>query len=79
MSSKLVSFFKQLGVHHVFDIAFSRDISLLERYIASCCHHFLTLLSAKEFVERFRNSSKAGSIPMLASACPGKQKERERE
>jgi iron only hydrogenase large subunit-like protein len=57
MSSKLVSFFKSLGVHYVFDITFSRDISLME--------------SACEFVERFNNTTKPGSLPMLASACPG--------
>lgn len=57
MSSKLVSFLKQLGIHFVFDITFSRDISLIE--------------SAQEFVRRFQGSSNPGSMPMLASACPG--------
>lgn len=38
---RLVAFFKQhLGVHHVFDTTFSRDLSLVE--------------SAREFVERYR-------------------------
>lgn len=58
-SSKLVSFFKGLGVHYVFDTTFSRDFSLIE--------------SAHEFIRRYRSSSGSatGSLPMLASACPG--------
>ncbi|KAI8050216.1 iron hydrogenase [Syncephalis plumigaleata] len=55
----------QLGVHHVLDTSFSRDISLLE--------------SAREFTERFRRwtneqgapVSEQHGMPMLASACPG--------
>ncbi|KAI9591087.1 cytosolic Fe-S cluster assembly factor [Syncephalis fuscata] len=56
---------KHMGVHHVLDTSFSRDISLLE--------------SAREFTERFRRwkdengaaISEQHSMPMLASACPG--------
>jgi iron only hydrogenase large subunit-like protein len=56
----------QLGVHHILDTSFSRDISLLE--------------SAREFTERFRRwtneqgapVSEQHGMPMLASACPGK-------
>ncbi|KND01864.1 iron-sulfur cluster assembly protein NAR1 [Spizellomyces punctatus DAOM BR117] len=56
---RLLWFFKQfLGVHYVFDTAFSRDFSLLE--------------SAKEFVRRYRQHRATGGVlPMLASACPG--------
>ncbi|KAI8081275.1 iron hydrogenase, partial [Halteromyces radiatus] len=39
---RLVTFFKQhLGAHHVFDIAYARDLSLVE--------------TAKEFIERYRH------------------------
>uniref|UniRef100_A0A8C9T118 Nuclear prelamin A recognition factor-like n=1 Tax=Scleropages formosus TaxID=113540 RepID=A0A8C9T118_SCLFO len=55
---RLTAFFKNLGVHHVFDTGFSRTFSLLE--------------SQREFVERFRRSEQdKKSLPMLASACPG--------
>uniref|UniRef100_A0A8C0Q595 Cytosolic iron-sulfur assembly component 3 n=2 Tax=Canis lupus familiaris TaxID=9615 RepID=A0A8C0Q595_CANLF len=55
---KLTAFFKKIGVHYVFDTAFSRNFSLLE--------------SQREFVQRFReqtNSTQA--LPVLTSACPG--------
>ncbi|XP_069037075.1 cytosolic Fe-S cluster assembly factor narfl isoform X2 [Lepisosteus oculatus] len=55
---RLTSFFKNLGVHHVFDTSFSRTFSLLE--------------SQKEFVERFsRQEQDRTALPMLTSACPG--------
>ncbi|TNN66143.1 Cytosolic Fe-S cluster assembly factor narfl [Liparis tanakae] len=55
---RLTSFFKGLGVHHVFDTSFSRTFSLLE--------------SQREFVERFqRKEQDSKSLPMLTSACPG--------
>ncbi|RCI00018.1 hypothetical protein CU097_013230 [Rhizopus azygosporus] len=94
---RLVHFFKNiLGVHHVFDIAFTQDLSLVE--------------TAREFVDRFREymanggeaaekaiyeqqqqeesaggrparargargqsrkTGESGSMPMLASSCPG--------
>ncbi|KAJ3019896.1 hypothetical protein HKX48_001620 [Thoreauomyces humboldtii] len=66
---RLLWFFKTfLGVHHVFDVAFSRDMALLE--------------SAKEFVRRYRmhhgtqipmpgTPKKGPVLPMLASSCPG--------
>ncbi|XP_077412628.1 cytosolic Fe-S cluster assembly factor narfl [Vanacampus margaritifer] len=55
---RLTSFFKGLGVHHVFDTSFSRTFSLLE--------------SQREFVERFqRKEQDSRSLPMLTSACPG--------
>ncbi|CAO3624879.1 unnamed protein product [Cunninghamella blakesleeana] len=39
---RLITFFKhQLGAHHVFDIAFARDLSLVE--------------STKEFIQRYKN------------------------
>ncbi|XP_065909503.1 cytosolic Fe-S cluster assembly factor narfl-like [Dysidea avara] len=56
-TGKLVKFLKQLGVNYVFDVTFSRDFSLIE--------------SAREFLRRYRKSKEVGSIPMLASACPG--------
>ncbi|OCT61749.1 cytosolic Fe-S cluster assembly factor narfl [Xenopus laevis] len=57
-AQKLTSFFKQLGVHHVFDTTFSRNFSLLE--------------SQREFIQRFkRQKEDKKSLPMLASACPG--------
>ncbi|XP_045396990.1 cytosolic iron-sulfur assembly component 3 isoform X4 [Lemur catta] len=55
---KLTAFFKTLGVHFVFDTAFSRNFSLLE--------------SQREFVRRFRGQADSTqALPMLASACPG--------
>ncbi|XP_054614921.1 cytosolic Fe-S cluster assembly factor narfl [Dunckerocampus dactyliophorus] len=55
---RLTSFFKGLGVHHVFDTSFSRTFSLLE--------------SQREFVERFqRKEQDSKALPMLTSACPG--------
>ncbi|KAM9392831.1 cytosolic Fe-S cluster assembly factor narfl [Pholidichthys leucotaenia] len=55
---RLTSFFKGLGVHHVFDTSFSRTFSLLE--------------SQREFVERFQRKEQDNkSLPMLTSACPG--------
>uniref|UniRef100_A0A3Q4AY67 Iron hydrogenase small subunit domain-containing protein n=1 Tax=Mola mola TaxID=94237 RepID=A0A3Q4AY67_MOLML len=55
---RLTSFFKGLGVHHVFDTSFSRTFSLLE--------------SQREFVERFQRKEQDNkSLPMMTSACPG--------
>ncbi|KAM9843194.1 cytosolic Fe-S cluster assembly factor narfl [Aulostomus maculatus] len=55
---RLTSFFKSLGVHHVFDTSFSRTFSLLE--------------SQREFLERFqRKELDSKALPMLTSACPG--------
>ncbi|XP_064178931.1 cytosolic Fe-S cluster assembly factor narfl isoform X1 [Anguilla rostrata] len=55
---RLTAFFKNLGVHHVFDTGFSRTFSLLE--------------SQREFVERFQRKDRdKKALPMLASACPG--------
>ncbi|XP_056144730.1 cytosolic Fe-S cluster assembly factor narfl [Lampris incognitus] len=55
---RLTSFFKGLGVHHVFDTGFSRTFSLLE--------------SQREFIERFqRKEYDKKSLPMMTSACPG--------
>jgi len=31
-TGKLAKFLKQLGVNYVFDVTFSRDFSLIERY-----------------------------------------------
>ncbi|KAF3700223.1 Cytosolic Fe-S cluster assembly factor NARFL Iron-only hydrogenase-like protein 1 [Channa argus] len=55
---RLTSFFKGLGVHHVFDTSFSRTFSLLE--------------SQREFVKRFQRKDQDNkALPMLTSACPG--------
>ncbi|KAI8927537.1 iron hydrogenase [Entophlyctis helioformis] len=64
---RLMWFLKtHLGVDHVFDVAFARDLSLVE--------------SAREFVRRYKASSgqqqqqqqqRQQPLPMLASACPG--------
>ncbi|RXN02089.1 Cytosolic Fe-S cluster assembly factor NARFL [Acipenser ruthenus] len=55
---RLTTFFKNLGVHHVFDTTFSRNFSLLE--------------SQREFVERFhRQAEDKKALPLLASSCPG--------
>ncbi|KAM6155540.1 cytosolic iron-sulfur assembly component 3 isoform 1-T1 [Rhynchocyon petersi] len=55
---KLTSFFKKLGVHFVFDTAFSRNFSLIE--------------SQHEFLQRFRSRTNGGqALPLLTSACPG--------
>ncbi|XP_006897523.1 PREDICTED: cytosolic Fe-S cluster assembly factor NARFL [Elephantulus edwardii] len=57
-AKKLTSFFKKLGVHYVFDTAFSRNFSLIE--------------SQCEFLQRFRSQKDGGqSLPLLTSACPG--------
>ncbi|XP_075686699.1 cytosolic iron-sulfur assembly component 3 [Rhinoderma darwinii] len=57
-AQKLTSFFKQLGVHYVFDTSFSRNFSLLE--------------SQREFIQRYkRQQEDKKSLPMMASACPG--------
>ncbi|XP_066498313.1 cytosolic Fe-S cluster assembly factor narfl isoform X1 [Hoplias malabaricus] len=58
LARRLTAFFKNLGVHYVFDTGFSRTFSLLE--------------SQKEFLERFaRKEEDKKALPMLASACPG--------
>ncbi|XP_074512892.1 cytosolic Fe-S cluster assembly factor narfl isoform X1 [Sebastes fasciatus] len=55
---RLTSFFKGLGVHHVFETTYSRTFSLLE--------------SQREFVERFkRKEQDSKRLPMMTSACPG--------
>eukprot|EP01126_Amoeba_proteus_P049729 TRINITY_DN5831_c0_g1_i1.p1 TRINITY_DN5831_c0_g1~~TRINITY_DN5831_c0_g1_i1.p1 ORF type:complete len:492 (-),score=84.40 TRINITY_DN5831_c0_g1_i1:257-1732(-) len=61
---KLTTMLLRLGVHHVFDISFARQISLLE--------------SSKEFINRKNKSLKGGDssngclpLPMIISACPG--------
>jgi len=56
-AGKITTFFKQLGVNYVFDTTFSRELSLLE--------------SCREFVHRYESRAVPGSLPMLASACPG--------
>ncbi|XP_071813474.1 cytosolic Fe-S cluster assembly factor narfl-like [Apostichopus japonicus] len=56
-AKKLTGFFKDLGVHHVLDTTFSRNFSLVE--------------SGEEFLRRYKEKSAKGSLPMLASACPG--------
>ncbi|XP_074135845.1 cytosolic iron-sulfur assembly component 3 isoform X1 [Sminthopsis crassicaudata] len=57
-AKKLTAFFKNRGVHYVFDTTFSRNFSLLE--------------SQQEFVQRFRRRTESKqALPMLASACPG--------
>ncbi|CAB1448074.1 unnamed protein product [Pleuronectes platessa] len=55
---RLTSFFKSIGIHHVFDTSFSRTFSLLE--------------SQREFMERLqRKEQDSKALPMLTSACPG--------
>uniref|UniRef100_A0A8C5Q6H7 Cytosolic iron-sulfur assembly component 3 n=1 Tax=Leptobrachium leishanense TaxID=445787 RepID=A0A8C5Q6H7_9ANUR len=56
-AKKLNTFFKQIGVHHVFDTTFARNFSLLE--------------SQREFIRRFERQKEEKTLPMLASACPG--------
>ncbi|CAL1541927.1 unnamed protein product [Lymnaea stagnalis] len=57
-AKKLTSFFKRLGVHHVFDTSFARNFSLIES-----CHEFIRRYNASE--------TEKSSLPMLSSACPG--------
>lgn len=67
---KLTTFLKSLGVKAVFDTSCSRDLVLIE--------------SCNEFVRRYKEASSDGdddgensqssSLPLLSSACPGKQK-----
>ncbi|KAM3864306.1 cytosolic Fe-S cluster assembly factor narfl [Diretmus argenteus] len=55
---RLTSFFKGIGVHHVFDTSFSRTFSLLE--------------NQREFIERFQKKEQdRTALPMLTSSCPG--------
>ena len=55
---KLTRFFKDLGVHYVFDTTLARNFSLIE--------------IQKEFVQKYLNNSDANKVtPLLASACPG--------
>ncbi|XP_004705841.1 cytosolic iron-sulfur assembly component 3 [Echinops telfairi] len=55
---KLTAFFKKIGVHRVFDTAFSRNFSLLE--------------SQREFVRRYRSQPDTRqALPVLAATCPG--------
>ncbi|ETE66618.1 Cytosolic Fe-S cluster assembly factor NARFL, partial [Ophiophagus hannah] len=57
-AKKLTAFFKNLGVHFVFDTTFTRNFSLLE--------------NQREFVQRFqRRVEDKKALPMLAAACPG--------
>jgi len=43
--------------------------------VVCCCYHLLmnmhVFCSAREFLRRYRKSKEVGSLPMLASACPG--------
>ncbi|KAJ2611195.1 Cytosolic Fe-S cluster assembly factor nar1 [Coemansia sp. RSA 1365] len=61
VAKRMTAVLKTMGVDHVFDSAFSRDLTLIE--------------SAREFVERFRKSDgqvgSETSLPVLASWCPG--------
>ncbi|KAJ2358011.1 Cytosolic Fe-S cluster assembly factor nar1 [Coemansia sp. RSA 2618] len=66
VAKKMTAILKSMGVDYVFDSAFARDITLIE--------------SAREFVERYRaakeceglsQSGNEGSLPVLASWCPG--------
>ncbi|KAK2491589.1 hypothetical protein MC885_016350 [Smutsia gigantea] len=58
IAGKLTAFFKKIGVHYVFDTAFSRNFSLLE--------------SQREFVRRFRGQADhRQALPVLTSVCPG--------
>lgn len=55
-AQKLTKYFKDLGVHYVFDITFARNFSLIE--------------IQKEFVEKY-SASPTKVTPLLTSACPG--------
>ncbi|KAJ2003723.1 Cytosolic Fe-S cluster assembly factor nar1 [Coemansia thaxteri] len=61
VAKRMTAVLKEMGVDHVFDSAFTRDLTLVE--------------SAREFVERFRGSKgQMGdglSLPVLSSWCPG--------
>lgn len=55
---KLTRFFKDLGVHYVFDTTSARNFSLIE--------------IQKEFVEKYQdNHTQTKVAPLLTSACPG--------
>ncbi|KAJ1968580.1 Cytosolic Fe-S cluster assembly factor nar1 [Dispira parvispora] len=63
-AQRITAALKQLGVDHVFDTSFARDLSLLK--------------IGQEFVDRFQTKQSSGGassndnpLPMLASACPG--------
>ena len=59
-AAKLTSYLKRRGVDFVFDTTFAREFSLVE--------------SSREFVRRYRRrESDPTALPMLTSACPGKQ------
>ncbi|KAJ1956603.1 Cytosolic Fe-S cluster assembly factor nar1 [Linderina pennispora] len=55
VAQRMTAILKGMGVDHVYDSAFARDLTLVE--------------SAREFVERFKASSQ--QLPVLASWCPG--------
>ncbi|KAJ2755757.1 Cytosolic Fe-S cluster assembly factor nar1 [Coemansia pectinata] len=61
VAKRVTAALKAMGVDHVFDSAFTRDLTLVE--------------SAREFVERFKASEgqvgDGRSLPVLASWCPG--------
>ncbi|KAJ1645016.1 Cytosolic Fe-S cluster assembly factor nar1 [Coemansia erecta] len=61
VARRMTGILKQMGVDHVFDSAFTRDLTLVE--------------SAREFVQRYNSSEgqvgDGKSLPVLASWCPG--------
>lgn len=54
-TSRLVTFFKGIGIHYVFDTNLARNIALIEM--------------EEEFVNRFKENDKR--FPLLTSSCPG--------
>ncbi|KAJ1649845.1 Cytosolic Fe-S cluster assembly factor nar1 [Dispira simplex] len=63
-AQRITAALKQLGVDHVFDTSFGRDLTLLKM--------------GQEFVDSFQAGQSSGAstgnvspLPMLASACPG--------
>lgn len=54
-ASRLVTFFKGIGIHYVFDTNLARNIALIEM--------------EEEFVNRFQENDR--KFPLLTSSCPG--------
>ena len=50
-------FFKSLGVSHVYETSFAKDIALIQ--------------SALEFMNRYKDDKNGSLLPMLTSSCPG--------
>lgn len=56
-SQAISCFLRDLGVHHVLETSFAKDIALIQNGI--------------EFLTRYKDNEKGSHLPMLTSSCPG--------